>query len=149
MNTFYEHHQDSMRFAYRCFDRILLNGLIQSFQRPGARAQHLAEIHVRRVLQELRIRIPGNLRRRHHGGGGLRRRLLRTDVGLPPFNDTSYNPCEDDAGDQNPLHPYLLGLIGTHGTRNADQYHGLVGTESRLATERSTSTDTGAVESLR
>ena len=34
MNTFYEHHQDSIRFAYRCFDRILLNGLIQSFQRP-------------------------------------------------------------------------------------------------------------------
>ena len=33
MNTFYEHLQDSMRFAYRCFDRILLNGLIQSFQR--------------------------------------------------------------------------------------------------------------------
>ena len=25
MNTFYEHHQDSIRFAYRCFDRILLN----------------------------------------------------------------------------------------------------------------------------
>jgi hypothetical protein len=34
MNTFYEHHQDSIRFGYRCFDRILLNGLIQSFQRP-------------------------------------------------------------------------------------------------------------------
>ena len=34
MNTFYEHHQDSIRFAYRCFDRILLNGLMQSFQRP-------------------------------------------------------------------------------------------------------------------
>jgi hypothetical protein len=34
MNTFYEHHQDSIRFAYRCCDRILLNGLMQSFQRP-------------------------------------------------------------------------------------------------------------------
>jgi hypothetical protein len=34
MNTFYEHHQDSIRFAYRCFDRILLNGVIQPFQRP-------------------------------------------------------------------------------------------------------------------
>jgi hypothetical protein len=34
MNTFYEHHQDSIRLAYRCFDRILLNGLMQSFQRP-------------------------------------------------------------------------------------------------------------------
>src|SRR5688572_8286049 len=34
MNTFYEHHQDSIRFAYRCFDRILLNGVIQPFQQP-------------------------------------------------------------------------------------------------------------------
>jgi hypothetical protein len=34
MNTFYEHHQDSIRFGYRCFDRILLNGLVQPFQQP-------------------------------------------------------------------------------------------------------------------
>jgi hypothetical protein len=34
MNSFYEHHQDSIRFGYRCFDRILLNGLIQPFQQP-------------------------------------------------------------------------------------------------------------------
>jgi hypothetical protein len=34
MNTFYEHHQDSIRFACRCFDRILLNGLIKPFQQP-------------------------------------------------------------------------------------------------------------------
>lgn len=34
MNTFYEHHHDSIRFAYRCFDRILLNGVIQPFQQP-------------------------------------------------------------------------------------------------------------------
>ena len=27
MNSFYEHHQHSIRFHYRCFDRILLNGL--------------------------------------------------------------------------------------------------------------------------
>ena len=26
MNTFYEHHQSSINFAYRCLDRILLNG---------------------------------------------------------------------------------------------------------------------------
>lgn len=32
MNTFYEHHQNNIRFQYRCFDRILLNGLIQPFQ---------------------------------------------------------------------------------------------------------------------
>ena len=34
MNAFYEHHEDSIRFAYRCFDRILINGLIQPFQQP-------------------------------------------------------------------------------------------------------------------
>jgi hypothetical protein len=32
MIAFYEHHKDGMRFGYRCFDRILLNGLIQPFQ---------------------------------------------------------------------------------------------------------------------
>src|SRR5258708_16324423 len=32
MNAFYEHHQDHIRFHYRCFDRILLNGLIQPVQ---------------------------------------------------------------------------------------------------------------------
>src|SRR6202023_2808842 len=32
MNTFCEHHQNSIKFGYRCFDRILLNGLIQPFQ---------------------------------------------------------------------------------------------------------------------
>src|ERR1700728_1192035 len=34
MNAFYEHHHNNIRFGYRCFDRILLNGLIQPFQQP-------------------------------------------------------------------------------------------------------------------
>lgn len=34
MNAFYDHHKDSIGFGYRCFDRILLNGLIQPFQQP-------------------------------------------------------------------------------------------------------------------
>jgi hypothetical protein len=34
MNAFYEHHRDNIRWHYRCFDRILLNGLIQPFQQP-------------------------------------------------------------------------------------------------------------------
>ena len=34
LNSFYEHHKDSIRWHYRCFDRILLNGLIQPFQQP-------------------------------------------------------------------------------------------------------------------
>src|SRR5438046_9237653 len=32
MNAFFEHHKDSIAFGYRCFDRLLLNGLIQPFQ---------------------------------------------------------------------------------------------------------------------
>lgn len=32
MNAFREHHQHSIRFHYRCFDRILLNGIIRPFQ---------------------------------------------------------------------------------------------------------------------
>ena len=31
MNSFYEH---SINWHYRCFERILLNGLIQPFQQP-------------------------------------------------------------------------------------------------------------------
>ena len=34
MNSFYEHHRDNIRWHCRCFDRILLNGLIQPFQQP-------------------------------------------------------------------------------------------------------------------
>ena len=34
MNSFYEHHKDSINWHYRCFDSILLNGLIQPFQQP-------------------------------------------------------------------------------------------------------------------
>jgi hypothetical protein len=34
MNAFCEHHEHSIRASYRCFDRILLNGLLQPFQQP-------------------------------------------------------------------------------------------------------------------
>jgi hypothetical protein len=34
MNAFYEHHKNSIQLGYRCFDRLLLNGLIQPFQQP-------------------------------------------------------------------------------------------------------------------
>jgi hypothetical protein len=34
MNAFSEHHKDNLRFGYRCFDRILLNGLITAVQQP-------------------------------------------------------------------------------------------------------------------
>lgn len=38
MNAFFKHHKDSIKFTYGCFDRILLNGCVQSFL-DGARAQ--------------------------------------------------------------------------------------------------------------
>jgi hypothetical protein len=34
MNTFVQHHQDSIRMQYRCFDRILLNVVVQLLQIP-------------------------------------------------------------------------------------------------------------------
>lgn len=34
MNAFHQHHKDSIVFDYRCFDRILLNAVIQPFQQP-------------------------------------------------------------------------------------------------------------------
>lgn len=34
MNAFREHHEHSIRADYRCFDRILLNGVVQPFQQP-------------------------------------------------------------------------------------------------------------------
>jgi hypothetical protein len=34
MNSFYKHHKRNTQWHYRCFDRILLNGLIQPFKQP-------------------------------------------------------------------------------------------------------------------
>ena len=36
MNAFIEHHQPAIRFDYSCFDRILLNGVIQVLPNPPA-----------------------------------------------------------------------------------------------------------------
>ena len=58
MNAFFEHHQDNIRFRYRCFDRLLLNGCIQSFL-DGARAQGFFWVYrktypvSRKVLREV------------------------------------------------------------------------------------------------
>ena len=35
MNSFFEHHKDSIRWHYRCFDRILLNGRFSRYSRRG------------------------------------------------------------------------------------------------------------------
>lgn len=34
MNAFYEHHKHSIRFGYACFDRLLLNAIVQPFLQP-------------------------------------------------------------------------------------------------------------------
>jgi hypothetical protein len=34
MNAFFEHHRESIRFQYSCFDRILFNAIIQPLQKP-------------------------------------------------------------------------------------------------------------------
>jgi len=49
MNAFYEHHKNSIRFQYRCFDRILLNGLIQLCpgNSPGPRLDPLVDPEAR------------------------------------------------------------------------------------------------------
>lgn len=43
MNAFIEHHQPAIRFDYACFDRILLNGLIQVLQNPACVVGFLEE----------------------------------------------------------------------------------------------------------
>lgn len=51
MNTFCEHHKDSIRFQYACFDRILLNGVIEMLL-PPERAQRFFSHHQARYLTE-------------------------------------------------------------------------------------------------
>src|SRR5438270_12146648 len=35
VNPFIEHHRDSSRFQYSCFDRMLLNAVVQPMQQPA------------------------------------------------------------------------------------------------------------------
>jgi hypothetical protein len=43
MNAFIEHHRPAIRFDYSCFDRILLNGVIQVLQNPACVVGFLKE----------------------------------------------------------------------------------------------------------
>jgi hypothetical protein len=58
VNAFFEHHKDNIKFTYGCFDRILLNGCIQSFL-DGARAQGFFYVYrntypvTRKVLRDV------------------------------------------------------------------------------------------------
>jgi hypothetical protein len=44
MNAFVEHHEQSIRFAYSCFDRILFNAIIQPLQQPAIVVGYLDKI---------------------------------------------------------------------------------------------------------
>ena len=49
MNALVEHHKDSIQFGYRCFDRLLMNGLIQPFDIPpgyGSRGSQESEVRI-------------------------------------------------------------------------------------------------------
>ena len=58
MNAFLEHHKDSIKFTYGCFDRLLLNGCIQSFL-DGARVKGFFWVYrdtypvTRKVLRDI------------------------------------------------------------------------------------------------
>src|SRR5664279_3199894 len=43
MNAFIEHHQPAIRFDYSCFDRVVLNGVIQVLQNPACVVGFLKE----------------------------------------------------------------------------------------------------------
>ena len=76
MNAFSEHHKNSIKFGYGCFDRLLLNGCIQSFL-DGARAQGFFYVY-RNIIPSLEkscamlpmIIRPGS--RAAHGNGAWR-----------------------------------------------------------------------------
>ena len=62
MNAFSEHHKDSIKFSYGCFDRLLLNGCVQSFL-DGARVKGFFWVYrdtypvTRKVLRDVAKRL--------------------------------------------------------------------------------------------
>jgi hypothetical protein len=46
MNAFREHHQHNIRMHYRCFDRILLNGIIQPLHQEERAPEHFGSVNV-------------------------------------------------------------------------------------------------------
>ena len=59
MNAFCEDHKGSIHLDYRCFDRILLNRLIQPFQQPkrvvGFFGVHSPPVNENKILVETSI----------------------------------------------------------------------------------------------
>src|SRR5437588_8727232 len=96
MNAFYEHHKSSIQFNYRCFDRILLNGLIQPFQQPeravGFFSFYRDQFPVSRtVLTDIADLFRNWVTNRSQSGVFLLWRLLRVGV-MSSFSRTSGMP---------------------------------------------------------
>lgn len=49
MNAFVTHHQDSIRFSYSGFDRILLNAIVQVLQYPASVVGFLKDLGKHRL----------------------------------------------------------------------------------------------------
>ena len=104
MNSFYEHHEHSIRFHYRCFDRILLNGLIQPFLQPERvigffdAYRHLYPVSRgvlhwrRRSLSAMAEGAGGEAQRSNYGGAeGPPRRIRRTVLQRGPSQTRSWS----------------------------------------------------------
>ena len=68
MNAFIEHHQQAIRFDYSCFDRILLNGVIQVLQNPACVVGFLKE-----KRQAVRVTPANSVRRAAVSGAKCKR----------------------------------------------------------------------------
>jgi hypothetical protein len=53
MNAFFERYQNSIRLQYRCFDRLLLNGLTQPFQQAFSEEQKAAMLREAKKLRSV------------------------------------------------------------------------------------------------
>ena len=94
MNAFVEHHQNSIQFGYRCFDRLLPNGLIQPFQ-PPERVLGFFNTYrdgkrvTRRVLREIADQFQNWLKNRSEKWGArrlwMRRRISGATISCCPI----------------------------------------------------------------
>ena len=81
MNAFLEHHQQAIRFEYSCFDRILLNGVIQVLQNPACVVGFLKQ-NRQADPRDPRL-LPGHLHRLPPLRPGPRREASRRDPHAP------------------------------------------------------------------
>ncbi len=84
MNAFVEHHNNSIQFGYRCFDRLLLNGLIQPFQQPERvlgffNTYRQGKRVTRRTLTEIADQFQNWLKGRSEKWGAISKTANRTE----------------------------------------------------------------------